>query len=140
MRATALQDALLWDDGGMPGFSGVSVDAPEEQRWDLALTLIDSGEAPVRLGLVEIWRSTAGPNADGVIRMTVTVGEHADREVAQTALLNGRQVADQAASADPRFARLLDQYGCRWEVVRSYGTGAVRLGEADRHGDLVWRT
>jgi hypothetical protein len=113
----------------MPGFNGVTVDAPEGPRWELALRLIDSGEGPV-----------AGPTADGMIRMTLRVGEHADHEGGQTALLKGRQVADEAASADPRFARLLDQYGCRWEIVSDYGMGTVLLGEADRHGNLVWRT
>jgi hypothetical protein len=130
----------IWDDGAMPGFNGVTVDAPEGQRWELALTLIGSGEAPVRLGDVKIWRSTAGPNADGVIRMTVAVGERVDRDVAQTALLHGRRVADEATSADPRFGRLLDQYGCRWEIVHDYGTGSVLLAEADRHGNLVWQS
>jgi hypothetical protein len=70
----------IGDDGDMPGFNGVIVDAPEGPRWELALTLIDSGEGPVRLGVVEIWRNVAGPTADGMIRMTIRVGEHADRE------------------------------------------------------------
>jgi hypothetical protein len=124
----------------MPGFNGVTVDAPEGPRWELALTLIDSGEGPVRLGEVEIWRNVAESTADGMIRMTMRVGEHADRDDGQTALLQGRQVADEAASADPRFARLLDQYGCCWEIVSDHGMGTVLLGEADRHGKLVWRT
>jgi len=94
----------------------------------------------VRLGAVEIWRNVAEPTADGMIRMTMRVGEHADREGGQTALLQGRQAVDEAASADPRFARLLDQYACRWEIVSDYGMGTVLLGEADRRGNLVWRT
>ena len=124
----------------MPGLNGVTVDAPEGPRWELALALIDSGEGSVRLGEVEIWRNVAEPTSDGVIRMTMRVGEHADRKGGQTALLQGRQVVDEAASADPRFARLLDQYACRWEIVSDYGMGTVLLGEADRHGNLVWRT
>jgi hypothetical protein len=124
----------------MPGFNGVTVDATEGPRWELALALIDSGEGPVRLGEVEIWRNVAGPTADGVIRMAMRVGEHADCEVGLTALLQGRRVADEAASADPRFARLLDQYGYRWEIVNDYGMGTVLLGEADRLDTLVWRT
>jgi hypothetical protein len=124
----------------MPRFNGVIVDATEGPRWELALALIDSGEGSVRLGEVEIWRNVAGPTADGVIRMTMRVGENADREVGQTALQQGRRVADEAAAADPRFARLLDQYGCRWEIINDYGMGAVLLGEADRLATLVWRT
>jgi len=124
----------------MPGFNGVTVDAPKGLRWELALALIDSGEGPVRLGEVEICRNVAGPTADGVIRMTMRVGEHADRGGGQTALVQGRQVVDEAASADPHFARLLDKYDCRWEIVSDYGMGTVPLGEADRRGNLVWRT
>jgi hypothetical protein len=95
----------------MPRFNGVTVDVAEGPRWELALTLIDSGEAPVRLGEVEISRGTAGPNADGMVRMVVTVAERADPEVARAALLRGRQVTDDAAFADPRFSRLVDEYG-----------------------------
>jgi len=124
----------------MPGFNGVTVDAPEGPRWELALALIDSGEGPVRLGEVETSRNVAGPTADGVIRMTIRVREHADREGGETALLNGRRVAQVAASADPRFARLLDQYGCHWEIVSDHGMGTIVLGEADGCGNLVWRT
>jgi hypothetical protein len=116
------------------------VDTPEGPRWELALALIDSGEAPVRLGEVEIWRNVAGPMADGVIRMTIRVGEHADREGGKTALLTGRRVVDEAASVDSRFARLLDRYGYHWEIVSDYGMGTVLLGEADHRGELVWRT
>jgi hypothetical protein len=132
--------SAIRDDDAMPGFNGISVDKPNGQRWELALTLIGSGEGAVRLGDVEIWRDTAGPNADGVVRMTVPVAESADPAVARAALLRGRQVTDEAASADPRFARLLDQYGCRWEIVSDYGMGAILLGEADCDGDLIWRT
>jgi hypothetical protein len=123
----------------MPGFGGVTVDAPEGPRWELALALIDSGEAPIQLGEVEIWRNVARSTADGVIRMAMRVGEHADREVGRPALLTGRRVVAEATSADSRFAGLLDQYGCRWEIVSDYGMGTLLLGEADDGGDLIWR-
>jgi hypothetical protein len=100
-------------DGSVPGFRGITVDAADGSRWELALTLISAGEASVMLGEVEISRNVAGPDADGVIRMMVTVAQNADREVGLTALLHGRQVADETASNDQRFARLLDEYGCR---------------------------
>jgi hypothetical protein len=80
----------------MPGFNGVTVDATEGPRWELALALIDSGEGPVQLGEVEISRNVAGPPADGVIRMTMRVGEHANREEGQTALLQGRQAVNES--------------------------------------------
>lgn len=122
----------------MPGFSGVSVDAPGGQRWELALGIIDSGEASVRLGEVEICRATAGPEADGIVHLIVTVAERADQRVAKAAVLRARQVTQEVALADPRFARLLDQYGYRWEVVSNYGMGTILLGEANGDGELVW--
>ena len=124
----------------MPGFNGITVAAPEGSRWDLALELIESGEAAVRLGEVEIRRDVAGPSAGGVIRMTMRVDERAHREQGQASLLRGRRIVDQAASVDPRFARLLDEHGYRWEIVDDYGMGTTLLGEADgRGGDLLWR-
>jgi hypothetical protein len=39
----------------MPGFAGITVEAAEGPRWDLALELISSGDALVRFGGVEIW-------------------------------------------------------------------------------------
>jgi hypothetical protein len=85
-------------------------------------------------------RNVAGPTADGVISIRMRVGERTDREGGQTALLRGRRTVEKTASADPRFARLLSQYGCHYEIVNDYGMGTVLLGEADRSGNLVWRT
>src|SRR5215475_10715092 len=59
--------ALIGEDGLMPGFSGLVVDAPAGQRWELALTLIESGEAPVKVVELVISRNVAGPRADGVL-------------------------------------------------------------------------
>lgn len=117
----------------MPGFSGETVDKLDGPRWELALTLIENGEAPVLLDEVEIRRGFAGPNADGVIFMSVTVGEHANRDVGLDALGRGRESVNNAVSADPRFAELVDKYGCRWAVVHDYGMGKILLREADRH-------
>ena len=94
----------------------------------------------MRLGEVEIWRNVAEPTSDGVIRMTMRVGEHADREVGQTALLQRQAGGRRSGFGYPPFARLLDQHACRWEIVSDYGMGTVLLGEADRRGNLVWRT
>jgi hypothetical protein len=52
--------------------------------------------------------------------------------------MRGRQVAN-LAQPDPRFAGLLDEHGCRWEIVTNYyGMGTILLSKAERHGDLVW--
>lgn len=124
----------------MPGFRGVTIDVADGPRWELALSLIDSGEAAVKLGDVEISRHASGPTADGMIRMMIKVDRRANRDMGLAALQRGRQIAEQAARSDPRFADMLNAYGCRWEVVHDYGMGTVLLGEAERCGDLVWLT
>jgi hypothetical protein len=45
------------EDGGMPGSIGVTVDAADGPRREPALTLINSGDASVRLADVEITRN-----------------------------------------------------------------------------------
>jgi hypothetical protein len=140
MRAHAdVRKGPIGEDVLMPGFSGLVVDAPTGQRWELALALIDSGEAAVKVGEVVISRNVAGPTADGVLCIAVTVNESADEQVGQSALVHGREQLAEIRSADPRFAQLLDRYEQRWEVVADDGMGTVLLGAASRDGDLDWR-
>jgi hypothetical protein len=122
----------------MPGFSGLIVDAPAGHRWELALALIASGEAAVKVGEVVISRIVAGPRADGLRCIDVTVSESAPEQVGHAALERGKEQLDELRSADPRFAQLLDRYERRWEVVADHGMGTVLLGEASRDGDLDW--
>ena len=102
-------------------------------------SLIDSGEAEVKVGEVVIFRNVAGPRADGVLCFAVTVNESADEQVGRLRLARGREQLAELRAADPRFAQLLERYDQRWEVVADYGMGTVLLGEASRDGDLDWR-
>src|SRR4051812_27873865 len=50
------------------------VSEPSGPRWELAKSLLDSGEGPVLLGDVSLWRDTSGPNADnGSLSPSVSV-------------------------------------------------------------------
>src|SRR4051794_37376462 len=94
-------------------------------RWELALALLQSGEASVRLGNVEMRRSTSGPLADGRISVTVGVGERVSEAVARDALRRAHETVDAAATSDGALAELLLQHGTCWEVVHNCGMGTV---------------
>src|SRR5664279_2252130 len=123
----------------MSGFNGLTVDGPSGPRWELALSLIASGEAPVRLGPAELSRWTSGRNADHAIHISVEVGQEVTSEVALELVSQARVVIDGAAASDPRFAALLGKHVCQWEVVHDYGMGAVLRAVVDGHGNIVWQ-
>ena len=123
----------------MSGFNGLTVDGPSGPRWELALSLIESGEAPVKLGPAELCRWTSGPNADHAIHISVDVGQEVTSEVALESVRQAKVVIGGAAASDSRFADLLGKHVCRWEVVHNYGMGAVLLAVVDDHGNIVWQ-
>ena len=123
----------------MSGFSGLTVDGPSGPRWELALSLIASGEAPVRLGPAQLSRWTSGPNADHAIHISVDVGQEVTSDVALESVRQAKVVIEGAAASDSRFADLLGKHVCQWEVVQNYGMGAVLLAVVDDHGNIVWQ-
>jgi hypothetical protein len=127
-----------WDDRRVPDNSGLTVDVPEGRRWELALELLESGEASVRVGGVEMHRHTNGPTADWAIHLAVRVPELADKAVGRQALDAARVATDELTRTDARFAALLDRFGYRFDIVHDYGMGTALLGEAIGRGDLVW--
>jgi hypothetical protein len=121
----------------MPGFNRLTVDDQVGPHWELALSLIESGEAPVRLGPAELYRWTSGPNADGTIHISVDVSRPVVGQIALESVRQAREAIDSAAASDPRFADLLRKHGCRWEVVHNYGMGAVLIAVVDDQGDII---
>jgi len=117
----------------MPNFNGVKVDVASGPRWELALSLIASGEAPVRLGALQLWRDTIGPHATGVIRVTAEVPHGISETAALRVLEAQRKVLDEVAAGDQRLAELLREHGCRWEAVYDYGMGTSLI--ASEEGD-----
>jgi hypothetical protein len=104
------------------------------------MSLLDSGEAPVTLGDVQLWRSTSGPAADGRITVTVRVGEHISEAFARDTFRRVHGELAALAAAHTEFARLVSTYDCHWELVHDYGMGSVLVASEDQHGDVVWPT
>ena len=122
------------------GPSGLQVDEPRGPRWELALSLMESGEAPIVVGSVGLSRDTSGPHADGLIRVVVRSATEVLTTGDARAQVNAAKATMQAVdAADPRFGDLLDRYGCRWELVYDYGMGTVLLADIDDEGNLDWR-
>ena len=122
----------------MPNNGALQVHELRGPRWELAISLLESGEAPVLLGNVQLWRSTSGPQADGRIQVTVEVGERASEAVARDALRQAHETVDAAAASDEVFAKLLLEHRPRWEVVHNYGMGTTLVASQDRDGNVVY--
>ena len=118
----------------MPGFQGLVVDELAGKRWELALSLLETGEAPVRMGALTLYRDAACPAHDGLIHVEVDSPNEPDQVTKEMA----RAVAQiQAITAsDPRFGELLDRFGSVYEYVRDYGMGRVLVAVSQREGDL----
>jgi hypothetical protein len=117
---------------------GLHVSELSGARWVLAKSLLDSGEAPVLLGNVQLWRSTSGPEADGRISVSVRVGERAPESSAREDLRRAHETIDAVVATDPEFAELLQTSHPRWELVHDYGKGTVLIATEDEAGNLVW--
>ncbi len=128
----------LRDDGRVPNSGGLKIQEPSGPRWELALSLLESGEAPVRLGSIQMWRDTSGPRADGRIRITVGVGESVSEAVAREALHRAHETVDAVAATDENFANLLIDHRAHWELVHDYGMGTTLVAAEDGDGYLLW--
>jgi hypothetical protein len=126
----------------MPGFRGVRVDEPAGKRWDLALRVLETGEAPVRMSALTLYRDAAGPAHDGLIHIEVDCPNEPDRvteEMARAAMARAVPQIQAVIASDPRFGELLDRFGSVYEYVYDYGMGRVLVAVSQREGDLEWR-
>jgi hypothetical protein len=130
--------SLTRDNERMMNEGALHVSEPVGPRWELAKSLLDSGEAPVLLGNVRLWRSTSGPRADGRITVTVGVGERVSEASARESLRQAHETVDAVAAGDAGFAQLLHAHHPRWELVHDYGMGTVLIASEDADGNLVW--
>ena len=96
-------------------------------RWDLALSLIASGEAPVHLGALTIWRDTAGPRSTGLVRITVEAAENTPVQGAKALLDDLQEHVAHLGASDARLQSLLFEYGYSCEIEANYGMGTVLL-------------
>lgn len=108
-------------------------------RWALALSLLESGEAPFRLGAVRLWRDTTSPSTDGRISVTTEVAAaNVSEAAALRALREAHETVEAAAAADEAFARLITKHPPRWRIICDYGMGTVLVACEDDHGRLIW--
>jgi len=125
----------------MPGFQGLLVDELAGKRWELALGLLETGEAPVRVGALTLYRDAAGPAHDGLIHIEVDCPNEPDRvteEMARAAMACAVAQIQAIVASDPRFGELLDRFSLVYEYVRGYGMGRVLVAVSPREGDLEW--
>ena len=135
----------------MPGFQGLLVDELAGKRWELALGLLETGEAPVRVGALTLYRDAAGPAHDGLIHIEVDCPNEPDRvteEMARAAMACAVAQIQAIVASDPRFGEsccrwtrpcsLLDRFGSVYEYVHDYGMGRVLVAVSQREGDLEW--
>lgn len=126
----------------MPGFRGLDVDAPAGTRWDLALDVLESGDAEVRLGRrVRLRRSARGPSADSRIQVSIEASvlrSFVTEAVAEADVRHGLAMIEQAAAADPRFRSLLDRYGVDYAYVEDHSNAVLHLAAVTSDGRVVW--
>lgn len=96
-----MRDLTPCHDWQMVGpIEALSVESLDGPRWALALSLLESGKAAIRLGSIQVWRSTSGPLADGRMSVTVEVAERVSEAAALRALDEAHRIVDAAASRD----------------------------------------
>jgi hypothetical protein len=126
----------------VPGFHGLSVDAPEGERWELALTLLESGEAPVWLGAVTVRRDAQGPTPDGLVHVEFPCNVDPDRATkgaAEADMAQALALVGVISAADPRFEALLQRFWVVYEYIYDYGMGSILLATARADGTVDWQ-
>jgi hypothetical protein len=127
----------------------ISVDRLDGARWELALELLQSGQATVNLrGLV--LRTDPATEKTGR-RLHIEFDSPFDpsqvgksphdrlESVARPELREARQTIERACDEDERFAALVADSGVVYEFVHRYGMGALLVATAGRSGDLSWQ-
>jgi hypothetical protein len=125
----------------MPSFQGLQVDATDGERWELALSLLETGEGPVRAGDVILRRATAGPAADGRIHVEVLCSTDPDSltaTLAETEFRQGLDQVDAMAAADVRLATLIARCGVVRQYVWNYGMGSSLLATVGNDDTVDW--
>lgn len=127
----------------------LSVDQLDGPRWELALDLLQRGEAAVNLRGLVLRADTATAKTGRRLHVEFDcpfdpsqVGKSPhDRleSVARHDLQEARQTIQTACDEDERFATLVADSGVVYEFVHRYGMGALLVATAGRSGDLSWR-
>lgn len=108
-------------------WDGLKVESIGDPRWQVALSLIESGEGSVHLGSVTLSHDIAGPASTGLVRIELEVSEGTPGPVAAGLLDDLRRHVDELMVDDVRLGVLLRRYGFSCEVITDYGKGTSRL-------------
>jgi hypothetical protein len=110
------------------------------RRWDLALSLIESGESGVLLGTdIEIRRQIGWPEADDKVHIAVVTGQAVpDPAAAQRQVARARNAIHRLLSKDDRLSEICRRYGVVWEYLGDTGMGTVHLAAISEEGQIVW--
>lgn len=124
----------------MVGPSGLRIDGPSGERWELGLELLERGQDGVVIGSVAVARHFGWPGADGRVHVVIRSSFQAEdltQAAAEQEVAEGRATVSTLV-ADDRFRDLLHRHGVVWEYVADYGIGTTKLADLDDEGALLW--
>lgn len=136
--------------GGMVGpRTALRVEGPDGPRWDLALDLLESGEAAVGLQDLTLRTDPAPPTQGRRLHIEFpcpsdpALSVEARREqlhaIGNHDLEAARDLIQSVCEKDPRFASLVADSGVVYEFVHAYGMGTLLVATARREGPLSWK-
>ena len=129
--------------------AALSVESPAGSRWDLALDLLERGEAAVGLGNLLLRSGPATPKAGR--RLHVEFACPSDPALSMESrreqlhalgtrdLEDARRLIQSVCKKDSRFAALVADSGVVYEFVHDYGMGTLLVATARRSGPLDWK-
>jgi len=122
------------------GHTGLEVDEPVGERWELAIELLTSGADGVTIGSLALRRDTYGPNATGQVAVDIYASRDPKSLTMRGAVDDVDRGLDQLAvlSSDARFAAPVADHGCVIEYVHDDGTGTVRLASVSPDRSVTW--
>jgi hypothetical protein len=119
----------------------MSMDEPTGQRWDVALDLIERGEAGVALGEgIRVRRQFGWPGADGKVHIAVVTDKARGRSngAAQAHVNGAKERMGRLIASDVRFAELCRKYGVVWECLGEGGMATVMNAPISTDGMVIW--
>lgn len=125
----------------MVGSNSLRIEEAHGDRWELALELLESGEAPVVIANVALSRHIGWPRADGLIHISVVTRFDpltVTPAAAAAEVEEGRRIIDEFCAADARLTELFRRYGIAWQYAYDYGMGSVNVGQIGENGAIRW--
>lgn len=116
------------------------VDQPTGERWTLAVEVLARGESAVAIGNLNLYRTVAGPAADGRLRVEIRATSNPPsltRARAEQDVANGVAQLDELLST-AAFAAVATEHGVTIEYVSDYETGRIALARIASDRSIDW--